>query len=209
MPLGTRPAETSVVLVDLGGVACRFRPAARLAALARASGLDEAEVRARIRDQGLDARMDRGELDLAAAHRAVCAALETALELEELCRLWALAFEPDVAVPELIDAAAVRARPALLTDNGPLLQHGLGRWLPAIHGRFAPRLFSCDLGATKPSAECFARALARLAARPDRVLFLDDGVANVEAARAAGLRAERCDSAPGVVRALAAHGLLV
>jgi HAD superfamily hydrolase (TIGR01509 family) len=205
---GTPPPATSVVLVDLGGVAARFQPSVRLTALARASGLDEAEVRARIWEQGLDARMDRGELDLPAAHRAVCAALERALPLDEVSRLWALAFEPDQEVLELIDAAGARARLALLSDNGPLLRHGLARWLPAIHRRFAPCLLSCELGATKPSPECYARALARLAARADRVLLLDDSPANVEGAREAGLRAERCASAQGVVRALAAHGLL-
>ncbi len=205
---GGRPPETSVLLVDLGGVACRFRPEVRLAALAAACGRAPAEVRASIWGQGLDARMDRGELDLDGAHRAVCAALGCALLLDELCELWARAFEPEEPVLELIDAVSLRARPALLTDNGPLLQHGLARWLPAVHRRFSTRLFSCDLGATKPAPECYARALQRLAARADRVLLLDDSAANVQGARAAGLRAERCGSAQDVVRALAAHALL-
>ena len=83
------PAESTVVvlLVDLGGLACRFRPEERLHALARAASLAEAEVQARIWDSGLDARMDRGDLSLHGAHRAMCDALGVELVLDELCRL--------------------------------------------------------------------------------------------------------------------------
>ena len=191
------PAEgaVAVLLVDLGGLACRFRPEERLHALARAAGLAEAEVYARIWDSGLDARMDRGDLSVSGAHHAVCDALGVELSLDEVCRLWALAFTPDREVLGLVDIARTRARAALLTDNGPFLRHGLARWLPEVHRCFDPRLFSCEIQAVKPAPQCFARALALLGSRADRTLLVDDSARNVEGARETGLRAERCASA--------------
>jgi len=117
-------APVTALLVDLGGLTCRFHPERRLQALARASGLDADAVQSRIWRSGLDAL-----------------------------------------------------------------------------------LFSSDLGACKPSPECFARAVARLGAPADGTLLVDDSARNVEGARAAGLHAERCAGAADLERALVAHGL--
>lgn len=45
---------------------------------------------------------------------------------------------------------------------------------------------SCEIGFLKPSREAFEAALDRLTLPPDQVLFLDDGSANVDAARELG-----------------------
>lgn len=70
--------------------------------------------------------------------------------------------------------------------------------------------YSCELGAAKPSPEFFARAAALIGAAPGEVLFVDDSLRNVEAARAAGLVAEHWDLGQGqavLVALLAAHGV--
>ncbi|WP_243058790.1 HAD family hydrolase [Nocardioides sp. SR21] len=72
--------------------------------------------------------------------------------------------------------------------------------------------YSCELGAAKPSPEFFAGALALIGAAADEVLFVDDSLANVEAARAAGLVAEHWDLAqglPALVGLLSGHGVTV
>ena len=71
-------------------------------------------------------------------------------------------------------------------------------------------LYSCDLGAAKPDADYFTRALARVELPPEQVLLVDDNPRNVDAARSLGLRAE-CWSYhedPAVLRDhLLRHGL--
>ncbi len=178
-----------LVLFDLGGVACRFRPARRLAALAAATGLAEGEIRARVWDSGLDAEMDRGRYGLADACRAVADALGRALAPDALLQAWARAFEPDPEVLALVGAARRARRVALLTDNGPILLAAVPRHLPALASGFDSLLFSCELGAVKPLPECFAAALRRADVRPEEALLIDDAPANVAGARAYGLRA--------------------
>ncbi|WP_199429333.1 HAD family hydrolase [Qaidamihabitans albus] len=77
---------------------------------------------------------------------------------------------------------------------------------PRSFARFAERqpwtrhfrhlLFSGDVGIAKPDAEIFELLTSRIGAEPGDCLFLDDKQANVDAARAVGLRAQRWVGAP-------------
>lgn len=67
---------------------------------------------------------------------------------------------------------------------------------------FTPRLFSCDLRAIKPDPRAYRAALDALGAAPDEVVFVDDRPANVEGARAVGMRAE-VFTGPGALAGIA------
>lgn len=54
---------------------------------------------------------------------------------------------------------------------------------------FEHRFASFEMGLLKPDAAFFAQVADRLAIPPDRVVFLDDNLLNVEGAREAGFRA--------------------
>ena len=72
--------------------------------------------------------------------------------------------------------------------------------------------YSWELGTKKPETDYFEIALERIGAPGDEVLFVDDMEANVEAARAAGLRAEHwhLDRGHDLLRELlAGHGVEV
>ena len=66
--------------------------------------------------------------------------------------------------------------------------------------------YSCDLGVAKPDPAFFAAAARRIAARPDRILFIDDGARNVEGARAAGLAALPVGTGAGARRSARVAG---
>jgi putative hydrolase of the HAD superfamily len=70
--------------------------------------------------------------------------------------------------------------------------------------------YSCELGATKPEAAYFDRAVAMIGAAPGDVLFVDDNPANVVGARATGLAAEQWrldDGLPRLLALLAGYGV--
>ena len=72
--------------------------------------------------------------------------------------------------------------------------------------------YSWELGTKKPETDYFEIALERIGAPGDEVLFVDDMEANVEAARAVGLRAEHwhLDRGHDLLRELlAGHGVEV
>jgi putative hydrolase of the HAD superfamily len=167
---------------DLGGVVARFDPAARLAALANATGLDPMAIDAAVWGSGLDAAAERGELSHAEVWSQTLAALGYCIGADTLRRCWALAFV-DLGVP-------IERPAALFTDNGPILAAALRHELRSIASRFDHVLLSCDVGATKQHPIAFERAAARLGLPPDELTLRDDRAENVEAARHAGWRAE-------------------
>ncbi|MEU8222346.1 HAD-IA family hydrolase [Kribbella sp. NPDC048915] len=70
--------------------------------------------------------------------------------------------------------------------------------------------YSYDLGVAKPDPEFFTRAAARIGAAPESILFIDDTLRNVEAARQAGLHAEHwtfTQPQPTLQTLLTTHGL--
>jgi putative hydrolase of the HAD superfamily len=142
-------------------VVCHCRPECRLAALARYTGLAEAEIHTRIWEAGLEARCERGDLTLERARADIAAALGRDIPGAALGALWALAFEPDPHVLAIADALRARLPTGLLTNNGPVLLDILPASLPEVARGFDPVLFSCRLRALKPSPEIFRAGLAR------------------------------------------------
>ncbi|MGH3207189.1 MAG: HAD family hydrolase [Trebonia sp.] len=79
-------------------------------------------------------------------------------------------------------------------------------------GLFDVSCYSCELGAAKPDLVFFTQAARRIGAEPAAILFIDDSAPNVEAARVAGLTAERwcLDDGHDVLNdMLARHGVTV
>ncbi|QXC62966.1 HAD-IA family hydrolase [Aquihabitans sp. G128] len=203
----------AVLVMDLGGVTCRWLPDRRLAALARLSGLPEATVEASVFESGFDDATERGQFTLdevVANLRTVlnlAAQPETVDETEaELRAAWALAFEPDLRVLDLVVRAECPA--ALFTNNGPLLEAALDHELRGVGEAFQQVVCSWHLGVTKPDPLAFERATAALAVEPARVLFVDDSAANVAAAQAHGWRAHHFRDHLNLRAALGDAGLL-
>jgi putative hydrolase of the HAD superfamily len=102
------------------------------------------------------------------------------------------------------DLAAARHPLALLSNAPDELADAIGG-LP-ITAHFGHLIFSCQLKLAKPDPRCYSRALARLGAGPDEVIFIDDRVENVAAAAALGLSAVHFTS-PAETRAAVASRL--
>ncbi|GAA3904190.1 HAD-IA family hydrolase [Streptomyces sp. NPDC003631] len=66
-------------------------------------------------------------------------------------------------------------------------------------------VYSHEIGIEKPDLRAFEAACAALAVRPESCLFIDDYAVNVEAARAAGMRAHLFEDNAGTITRIAAH----
>ena len=128
-----------------------------------------------------------------------------AATLIEHFRRWPIG--PYAGVPALLSRLVVDYRIAILTNTNELHwprftdEFGLDR--------YAERIFaSHQLGMAKPDAEIFHFVIDQLGSAPDRILFVDDNLANVDAARATGLRAERVGGFEELLRTLAALAII-
>lgn len=95
----------------------------------------------------------------------------------------------DPSAVELLDHCARAGSSLALLSNAPVSFAQFAERQPWAQ-RFHQRVFSGNVGMAKPDAEIFGVLLATLGADPSDCLFLDDRQANVDGARAAGLRAE-------------------
>ena len=185
------PPRVTTMLFDLGDVVCRFRPQRRLAALAAASGLPAQEIHVRLWESGFSQACDSGHYTATEMYERACVLLAWQPSYTTFQALWVQAFEPDEAVLTLVDRVRRYVRTGLLTNNPPLLLDALPNFLPQVHRRFEPLLFSFEFGAMKPSAALFTAVLARLRQPAQEILLIDDAAANVDGARAAGMQACR------------------
>lgn len=76
-------------------------------------------------------------------------------------------------------------------------------FLPLIHNPFT----SLDFGVMKPDPAIYQKLLEALDASPETVLFFDDGLKNVEAAKAMGIEAERVFNPEDIKAALVTRGM--
>lgn len=78
-------------------------------------------------------------------------------------------------------------------------------------GLFDVSVYSCDIGVAKPDPAYFTRAAELLDAAPEEILFVDDKLANVLAAREVGMAAEHWsfrDGIDAIEALLAARGVV-
>ncbi len=123
--------------------------------------------------------------------------------LEEFAR-W-----PDSIAPgalQLIDDIPSTYRVAALSNTSAV--HWERITAMGLGGRFERSYLSHETGHLKPSPEAFHVALWDMGLEPAEALFLDDHPANVDAARALGLKAEVVQSPRGARSVLEAYGVI-
>jgi FMN phosphatase YigB (HAD superfamily) len=193
----------SVILFDLGGVLLPFDRERRVAAMVRRLGVEAAAARALFAGE-LPGRMDRGEADEADFAEAFGALAGRPVSPDEARELILSVFEvPNADLWAL--AAALRAHATVggFSDNP-----GFVRRVFPPGATLEPMIFSGEIGASKPSQAAFAAAEARAGASGAQILFIDDGPANVEAARRRGWDAILYRSNAALTSALARRRLL-
>ena len=216
---GTTGRPVRVVCLDLGGVVVRICRSWEEGCAAAGVEVREPERFRRLelgerRHRLTDAYMS-GDIACDEFFGAVAAATDGLYTPDEVRRVhvaWVL--DEYEGVAELV--ASINATPGFRTACLSNTNHAHWTLLtddPARYPTIAAlgdRLVSHEMRAVKPDEAIFRLAEGALGAAPDEILFLDDLGANVEAARAAGWRAEAIDhdrpTAPQIAGALERHG---
>jgi putative hydrolase of the HAD superfamily len=107
-----------------------------------------------------------------------------------------LPWRVDEDVCSLLDEVRGRVRVALFSNATTRLEDDMAAC--GVAERVDVVLNSCRLGLRKPDPAAFEAAAAALDVAPARCLFVDDSAANVDGARAAGMRAELFIDAAGL-----------
>jgi putative hydrolase of the HAD superfamily len=196
-------APFDILLFDLGGVLIELNGVAQMREWAQIASDEElwrrwlASPSVRQFETGLATR------DEFAA--ALCA--EFALPIGAADFLAAFALWPSRAFPgahDLLTALATRHRLAVLSNNNVIHWERISRDM-GLGDYFSATFLSHEIGLIKPDRAAFEHVVTALGCAPDRILFLDDNLINVEQARDVGMVAHRVagvEEAATLLRAL-------
>lgn len=186
------------VIFDIGRVIVRIDPKRAFAPIA--AGINEA---ANSRDKQLSAdhvwklicadehwqEWQEGRLSPAKWHRHLMQRLKLSLTYNEFRDAWNRVLDPELILPEdLFARLSGHCRLALLSNTDPIhaecLERRFGFWR-----HFPVRIYSCQVGATKPSPAIYRAALESLGVAASETVYVDDIQEFVEAARQMGVDA--------------------
>jgi putative hydrolase of the HAD superfamily len=196
------------VYFDLGNVLAAFDREQAFRRMAEVCGADVPRVRAAVMD-GLQAELERGNIDWPAFHREFGRRTGTESDPEALAAAAADMFELNVGILPVVAALQRRRMPIGILSNTCEIhwRHLLDRGWGILPGGFRPAVLSYELGASKPERTIFERAAKLAGTPPERIFFCDDLPEHVAAARAAGWDAEVFTSAAILADQLVRRGV--
>jgi len=127
----------------------------------------------------------------------------------DLRRVWSDFFDGTIPGAEaLLEQVREKYRVAFLSNSNEVHAEVIPRQFSTLFRKDDRFVFSHRFRVAKPDPEIFRRALEVIGALPHQVVFIDDLMENVHAARALGLRAFQFVNAGQVAQELQAEGLL-
>ena len=195
-----------LVLFDLGGVLIELRGVATMAKLAGIA--DTAELWRRWLDCRWVRTFEAGHCGPDDFAQGVVDDWGLSVGPDEFLRIFASwPTGPLDGAEDLVRAtAAVTAIGCFSNTNSVHWDGNVEHW-PLI-GHFAHQLVSQRIGEVQPDVAAFERVAELRPVAPDRVLFIDDILANVESARSLGFQAEHVAGVQNVRNVLQGVGLV-
>jgi HAD superfamily hydrolase (TIGR01509 family) len=123
--------------------------------------------------------------------------------------LWSDFFDgPIPGAEDLLDQVRKKYRVAFLSNSNEVHAELIPRQFASLFRRDDRFVFSYRFKVAKPDPEMFRRALEVIGAMPQHVVFVDDLIENVLAARSVGLRSFQFVDTESLIQELVREGLL-
>lgn len=181
-----------LVLFDFGGVLFHYVPEVRLKELARRTTWSESKLQDTLWTSGFSTQCDNGVYTAAEMHHEFQRLLSYECDYDTFRELWALAFDPNDEVVNLVqELKASGTKIGLMTNNAEILKEHLLRSFPSLMESFDYLFFSYAAKSMKPHREFFDHVVTETGQKADDLLLVDDSQTNVDAAKSYGLNAIR------------------
>jgi putative hydrolase of the HAD superfamily len=196
------------LLFDLGGVVINFDFAGAFRLWALRAGCDPREIAERFAIDEAYEQHERGEIPASDYFAALRQSLAIDLPDEVFVEGWNDVYLGVIpGMPEVLSAAQRCVPLFAFTNSNPTHKSVWEHLYASDLQPFETVFVSSDLGVRKPDPHAFDLVARRMGFAPWEVLFFDDGPANVEGARAAGMHGVVVTSIGDVHRALSRIGI--
>lgn len=203
-------SDVTFLVFDMDQVLYDYEHAIRLQLLHELTGRPEAEIDRALWGGPHENAAEAGKPDTAEGYLAQYAELlQFPIDFETFADIRRRMMRPRSDVLDMVRTAAGTAEVALLTNNGMALKKALPICAPEVVAIFGERAHvSAEFGARKPEEEVYLRICQRYRHAPERTLFVDDRLENVEGAERAGLLGHHFTGSSGLRTCLSSLGFL-
>jgi putative hydrolase of the HAD superfamily len=180
-------SKLRAVIFDIGRVLIRIDVARAMTGLAAGLSLSPEELWRAIENDPRWPDWQEGRMSARDWHLHLSRRLGTTPSFEQFTEVWNSVLDPHpMQESGLLEKLSKTHRLALLSNTDPIhvahmeANYDFFRFFPA-------RVYSCTVGASKPSPILYLEALRALKVRSGEAVYIDDVLGNVEAARSLGI----------------------
>jgi glucose-1-phosphatase len=195
------------IIFDIGRVLVRVDVGRAMTALSSGLSLSPSELWAAIENDPRWFDWQEGRISPRDWHLHLTRRLGTTLNFEQFTRVWNQALDPKpMQDTALLETLSNTYRLALLSNTDPI--HVAHMESSYDFFRFFPRrIYSCAVGASKPSPLIYLEALRACKVQSNEAVYIDDILAFVEAARSLGMDGIHYQSPDGLADGLTQLGV--
>lgn len=196
-------------LFDLGNTLIKLAYERVLENVCRSAPVNRDELIEILEEPGGYRDMERGAVTFREFYEHIADKAGYRGSLHDFREIWSDFFDGPIAGSEdLLDRIRAKYRVAFLSNSNEVHAELIPRRYSALFKKDDRFVFSHRFRVAKPDPEMFRRALEVIGALPQQVVFIDDLIENVLAARAEGIRSFQFIDAAQLKGELAAEGLL-
>jgi putative hydrolase of the HAD superfamily len=199
------PSSVDALLFDLGRVVLDINFDSVMANWAGHAGCAPADLTRRFVVDDSFKHHETGRIDDAAFFAGLRQSLGIGLTDAQFLEGWNSIFSGEMpGIAPLLASAAQRLPLYAFSNTNPAHVAHFSQAYAGVLGHFREIFLSSSIGLRKPDAEAYDHVIKAIGVPASRILFFDDSAANIEGARARGLRAIHVTSMDDVARALTA-----
>jgi glucose-1-phosphatase len=199
------PSSVDVLLFDLGRVVLDINFDSVMATWAGHAGCAPADLASRFVVNDSFKHHETGRIDDAAFFADLRRSLGIELSDAQFLEGWNAIFAGEMpGIAPLLAGAARRLPLYAFSNTNPAHVAHFSKTYAGVLGHFREIFLSSSIGLRKPDAAAYDHVIKAIGVPASRILFFDDSAANIEGARARGLRAVHVTSMDDVARALTA-----
>jgi HAD superfamily hydrolase (TIGR01549 family) len=200
---------TTWFLFDLGNTLIRLAYERVLANVCRNATVTRDELVEILEAPGGYRDMERGAMTFPEFYEFICDRSGYRGSLQDFRRVWSDFFDGTVpGMEDLLERVRAKYRVAFLSNSNEVHAELIPRQFASLFRRDDRFVFSHRFKVAKPDPEMFRRALEVIGALPQHVVFIDDLLENVFAARTLGIQSFQFVDREQLERELEAERLL-
>lgn len=203
---GIQKSEIRNIIFDLGGVLLNINPLLPLVEFEKISGIEQDELLKRLFTEQIFEKFDTGSLSPAQFRSQLCKIMNLKVNDTEIDRAWnSLLLDFPFPRVELLQEVRKNYRVFLLSNTNIIhFWHYTSEFYSSygvqMTDLFDQLFLSYEIGIHKPDAGIYEHVLQSAGIKPSESVFIDDSLANIEAAALQGIAVIHIKNGNDVIR---------